>query len=110
MKHFYDINKILILSTSLLYLTFWGGIAAQMVLGLTQILMSITLIVHFKTLTQPIKKLFKAYVITTVFIIVFFRIIAYFGIRGFPFILLWLFVSMGLALFHFYITYKLKLS
>ncbi|REE08672.1 hypothetical protein DFQ09_106139 [Winogradskyella pacifica] len=110
MKHFYDINKLLILITSFLYLTFWGGIMAQIVLGLVQILMSITLIVHFKALSKLVKKLFKSYVITTASFIVLFRIIGHFGIGGFQFIFLWLFVSMGLALFHFYITYKIKLS
>ncbi|WP_040756809.1 hypothetical protein [Winogradskyella psychrotolerans] len=110
MKHFYDINKLLILITSFLYLTFWGGIAAQIVLGIIQILMSVTLIVHFKTLSKLVKNLFKAYVITTLSFIVLFRIIGHFGIGGFQFIFLWLFLSMGLALFHLYITYKIKLS
>lgn len=110
MKYFYDINKLLILITLFLYLTFWGGILAQIVLGIIQILMSITLIVHFKTLSKRVKKLFKAYVVTTVSVLLLFLIIGHFVTGGFQVIFLWLLVSMSLALFHLYITYKIKLS
>ncbi|WP_179319226.1 hypothetical protein [Winogradskyella helgolandensis] len=110
MKYLYNINKLLIIITALLYLTFWGGIMAQIVLGAVQIIMSISILVHFSEQSTLVKHLFIAYIITTISIILLFRIITHNGNGGFELIFLWLFITMALALFHLYITYKIKLS
>ena len=110
MKSLYDINRWLIIITALLYFTFWGGIIAQMVLGAVQIIMSISIIIHFSEQSTLVKRLFIAYILATISIILLFRIIAHNGDGGIELIFLWLFITMALALFHLYITYKIKQS
>ena len=110
MTNLYEINKWLIIATTLLYFTFWGGIIAHMILGAIQVIMSISIIVHFNKQTKMVRTLFISYVITTVSILVLFRIIDYNSDGGLELIFIWMIITMLLALFHLYITYKIKIS
>ena len=65
---------------------------------------------HFNKQSRLIKTLFKTYVITTVSIIMLFRIIGQNGNESLGLMFLFIIVTMCLALFHMYITYKIKKS
>ena len=110
MKNLYEINKWLIISTLLLYFTFWGGILAHIILGAIQLIMSISIIIHFKKQSKIVRTLFTTYVITTITITILFRTLKNNGDGGLDFIFLWMIITMLLALFHLYITYKIKTS
>lgn len=108
MKNLYDINKWLIIITLLLYFTFWGGIIAQVVLGISQIIMSIIIMVHYPKLSKFLKILFVFYVISTVSTILLYRKILHSINGGLEIMFLFIFVTMILAFFHLYITHKIK--
>ena len=108
MKNFYQINSWLIPITILLWFTFLGGIIAQTVLCPTQIIMSISIIINFKKLPKSIQQLFIIYVILTTSIILLFRQIGNTGHGGIELMFLFIIVTQILALFHLYITYKIK--
>lgn len=110
MENLYNINKWLIIITLLLYFTFWGGIMAQIVLGAIQIIMSISIMIHFTKQLKIVKTLFIIYVITTVSIILLLRIISNKGNGGLELAFLWILLTMLLAIFHLYITYKIHKS
>lgn len=110
MENLYNINKWLIIITLLLYFTFWGGIMAQIVLGAIQIIMSISIMIHFTKQLKIVKTLFIIYVITTVSIILLLRIIFNKGNGGLELAFLWILLTMLLAIFHLYITYKIHKS
>ncbi|EDP72151.1 hypothetical protein FBALC1_13657 [Flavobacteriales bacterium ALC-1] len=110
MKRLYDINKWLIISTLLLYLTFWGGILAHLLLGIIQIIMSISIMLHFSKQTYTVKQLFITYLVATVVIVSIFKIIKETNGEDLQLIFMWMITTMFLALFHLYITYKIKQS
>ncbi|WP_225037020.1 hypothetical protein [Winogradskyella sp. SM1960] len=110
MKYLYDINKWLIIITALLYLTFWGGIMAQVILGAIQIIMSISILVHFSEQPKLVKRLFVIYILATISIVFLFIIMTQNLNGGFELVFLWLIITMMLAIFHMYITYKIKIS
>ena len=83
---------------------------AQIILGAIQVLMSITIMIHFAEQSKIVKKLFIIYIMTTVSIIILFRIIGQYVDGGFGFVFLWIIVTMLLAIFHLYITYKIQKS
>lgn len=104
----YSINKFSVIATTLLFLTFWGGIIVIYVLALIQIIMSIKIIIRFKTLNPFIKLLFNTYVIATISLLIIFKTLINSGFNTLSLMFVWIFVSMGLAYFHLYITYKIK--
>ncbi|WP_299125616.1 hypothetical protein [uncultured Winogradskyella sp.] len=108
MKHFYQINSSLIPITILLWFTFWGGMIAQTVLGIVQVAMSVSIMVHFKKLSKSIQILFTVYVILTISIIMLYRQIGNNGHGGIEHMFLFIIVTLLLAFFHLYITYKIK--
>ncbi|WP_179367691.1 hypothetical protein [Winogradskyella forsetii] len=110
MKKLYDINKWLIIITLLLYLTFYGGILAQVILGLVQIIMSIKIMTHFSKLSKIVKTSFIIYVTLTVSLIVVYGNIMHNGNGGLELMFLVIIVTLFLAIFHLYITYKIKIS
>lgn len=108
MKNSYKINSWCILITILLYFTFWGGIIAQPVLGLIQIGISFYIIGHFNALPKFIKGLFITYGVLTTAIVMLLRLMAQSHDAGFAIMSLWILVTLCLAFFHLYITYKIK--
>ena len=110
MKKLYDLNKWSIIITLLLYFTFWGGIMAQVVLGAIQILMSLYILAHFRKLSKVTKALFITYAIITISITGLFRIMSNNGGEGLGLMFVFIIVSMLLAIFHLYVTYKIKMS
>lgn len=110
MRKLYDINKWSSKITLLLYFTFWGGIMAQTLLGVLQIVMSVYILVHFNQLSRIIKTLFITYIIATISTIGLFKITSNNGGEGLGLMFICIIVSMILAIFHLYITYKIKKS
>lgn len=104
MKKLYQINKWSVITTTALYLTFWGGILAEIVLGLIQIIISLYIIYRFHKLNRKIMTLFVIYIIATIGSVTFFSAI------NFKHIFMWVIVSMSLAFFHLYITFKIHKS
>lgn len=100
----YKINNWCVIITILLCFTFWGGILALPILGIIQICMSFRIINHFYEINKSNKILFIFYIILTVSLIIFFK-----SIKTDQFLLMfsWAIVSIGLACFHLYITYKI---
>ena len=108
MRNFYQINGWLIPITILLWFTFWGGMIAKIVLGIVQIAMSIVIMIQFKKLSKNIQRLFMIYVILTTSIILLFRQISNNTNGGIELMFMFIIVSLILALFHLYITYKIR--
>ncbi len=108
MKNLYKINSWCVLITILLYFTFYGGIIAQPVLGIIQIGMNLYIIGHFNQLNKFIKALFITYFVLTAAIVILLRLIAQRDDTGFEIMFLWIIVTLCLAFFHLYITYKIE--
>jgi len=108
MKNLFEINKWSIITTFLLYLTIWGGIIAHLALGLIQILMSLIILLNFKKLSIHIKCLFIAYIFITINICLFFSFASKYKFNGSTIFFSWILISLLLALFHLYITFKIK--
>jgi len=51
MKTVYNINKWIFIITCVLYLTFYLGLLAQIVLGITQLLLALFLLIYWKSFT-----------------------------------------------------------
>ena len=102
----YQINKWSVITTTLLFLTFWGGILAELILAIIQISISIYLIIHFDTLSTINKSLFISYLILTISL----SIIFYTLDCDLALMFMWIIVSMILAYFHLYLTYKIQKS
>ncbi|WP_243471045.1 hypothetical protein [Winogradskyella sp. MH6] len=110
MKRLYNINKWLIIITLLLYLTFYFGFMAQIVLGIAQITMSILILFNYSKLSISLKKLFITYLILAISAISIYVIKLTIDKSDFSFFLLFTVATMLLALFHLYITYKIQQS
>ena len=110
MKDLYKINSWAVLITILLYFTFWGGIIAQPILGVIQIGISLYIIGNFNQLNKFIKVLFIIYGVLTVTTVILLSLIRQRDETGFEIMFLWIIVTLCLALFHLYITYKIKHS
>lgn len=108
MKKIYQINGWLIPITILLWFTFWGGILSQIVLGIVQVVMSLSIMVQFKKLSKNIQSLFMVYVILTISIILFYWQITNNGNGGIELMFTFVIVTLILALFHLYITFKIR--
>ncbi len=102
MKNLYRYNVTGIIITLLLYITLWGGILAQVLLGGFQLICFMVICVYFSKLTNTLKNHVTVYglvtflliVITVKFPDIFFRVF-------WPF-------SGVLAFYFLYITYQLK--
>ncbi len=105
MKNLFNINKWFVIATLILYLTFYLGALFQIVLGAVQVLMSLYIITRFKSLTPLLKQLFSIYVVlTTVVLALIFTESA----NNNLWIAVHLVVPMLIAIFHLYITYRIK--
>jgi len=107
MKKLYEINKWLVITTLLLYLTIYLGMLFQMVLGVAQVIMSIYILTNYNNLKRETKSLFTIYLVLTVIVV---SIIASGMITSSGFIIVHLIIPMLIAFFHLYITYKIKES
>ena len=107
MKNIYQVNYWSVLITILLSLTFWGGIIALPILGTIQIVTSIIIINKFKKITKTNQVLFISYTILTVSLIIFFKQLKS---EELGVLFMWAIVSLFLACFHLYITYKISKS
>ena len=110
MEKLYNINKWAIIITILLYFTFWGGILAQTILGGIQILMSIYIIFQHHQLVKSTKLLFISYIILTITVCFLFKFMGENNIDEIKLLFSWIIVTMLLAFFHLYITYKIHKS
>ncbi len=111
MKSLYSTNKVLTILGLGISLTFWGGILALPILGLTQIIMSVIIFRNKSSLSKGTKKLFYIYIIVTITLAGTFRLLSEVKSReSLMLLLIWMFISAFLALFHLYITYKIKQS
>ena len=108
MKQIYLINKWAVIITTLLFFTFWGGILAIWILALIQIVISIKIATIFKTLNQVCKNLFITYVLSTITLIVIFKTLQHQAFDALALMFVWIVVSMLLALFNLFITFKIK--
>lgn len=107
MKNLYNVNKWLVIITLLLYLTIYFGMIFQIVLGITQVLMSIYILSKYNGLEKKTKLLFKIYMTLTITVL---SIIGSGVIANTGFIAIYLVIPMLLAFFHLYITYQIKIS
>lgn len=107
MKNLYNVNKWLVIITLLLYLTIYFGMIFQIVLGITQVLMSIYILSKYNRLEKKTKLLFKIYMTLTITVL---SIIGSGVIANTGFIAIYLVIPMLLAFFHLYITYQIKIS
>lgn len=110
MKKLYKINKWLVITTLLLYLTFYGGIMAQIVLGIVQVIMSVLILFNYSKLSISLKKLFITYLILAISAISIYIINLTIGESDLSFFILFTVATMLIAFFHLYITYKIKKS
>lgn len=108
MKNLFNINKWCVIITLILYLTIIGGLIAQILLGIIQIIMSLEIAINYKYLIKKTKKLFLLYLFLTVLAIAI-TCYFYFYLMNDAIILIYFSIaSLALALFHLYITYRLK--
>jgi hypothetical protein len=107
MKNLYKINSWAFIITLLLLFTFWGGIIALPLLGITQIIMSLKIIYHYKQLNKTTQKLFNGYIVLTSTIIICLK---FSNLDALLVMFIWAITSMFLAGFHLYITYKISKS
>ncbi|SHH26139.1 hypothetical protein [Winogradskyella jejuensis] len=105
MNKLFKINLVLFSITAALYLIVYLGMLFSMVLGAAQILMSLVILYYFKTLSKTTKILFAFYLILAASVLslvylnsVFDNVLLYFGL------------PMLTALFHLYITYRIKIE
>lgn len=111
MKNLHTTNKVLTILGLGISLTFWGGIFALPILGLAQIIMSVIIFRDKSSLSKETKKLFYIYIIITIALAGTFRLLGEIkGLESLMLLFVWMFVSAFLALFHLYITYKIKQS
>lgn len=111
MKTLYKANLIMTSSLLLISLTFWGAIISLPVLGFIQILMSIAIFRNRKILQKMTLKFFQAYVVITLLLIILFRVFYVFNvIETIVLFIIWMFISAFLALFHLYITSRIKVE
>lgn len=103
MSKLFRINAIAIVITLVLYLTFWLGIMAQVLLGGLQIICAIVIALNYKRLSPQVKVLFLTYSVLTI------SVVTAFGINNEFFYVLWL-GSGVLAFFFLYITYLIKMK
>lgn len=71
MKLIYETNKWWIITTLVLYLTFWGGILFQILLGLIQLVSYIIYISNWSKVKPSLKKPLTIYGIITSLLLVF---------------------------------------
>lgn len=105
MINLFKINRVLVTITVLLCFTLWGGIIALPILGLSQIIMSCIIAMHMKRINKTTKLLFITYITSTISLILFFKTISKASLE---ILFLWILISIILACFHLYITYKIK--
>lgn len=79
----------------------------QIVLGITQVLMSIYILSKYNGLEKKTKLLFKIYMTLTITVL---SIIGSGVFANTGFIAIYLVIPMLLAFFHLYITYQIKIS
>ncbi|MEM9678840.1 MAG: hypothetical protein AAF901_00840 [Bacteroidota bacterium] len=110
MKKLFNLNISLLLTNLVLYFTIYLGMLFSMILGATQILMSIIILIKFKTLSTLVKKLFITYLILTLLLLVVLTKTMYSDFTGNYGLLFWFVIPMILACYHVFITYKIKTS
>ncbi|GGI58321.1 hypothetical protein [Winogradskyella haliclonae] len=111
MKNLHTTNKVLTLLGLSISLTFWGGIFALPILGLAQIIMSIIIFRNKSSLSEEAKKLFYLYITVTITLAGTFRVLGELkSLESLMLLFVWMFVSAFLALFHLYITHKIKVE
>jgi hypothetical protein len=71
MKLIYETNKWWMITTLLLYLTFWGGILFQILLGLIQLISYFIYIANWSKIKGSLKKPFIIYGIITSLLLAF---------------------------------------
>lgn len=108
MKNFFTINKSLVTITILLYPTIYFGIIFQIVLGVTQLCISVCILSKFNSLKNNIKILFLVYLALTVSSICFILITYFWLSNDIVYLIYFTAITLLLGLFHLYITYKIK--
>lgn len=110
MKKLYQLNKWLVIATLILYLTVILGMAFQIILGCIQVLMSLYILTHFKSLDRKLKPLFIFYISITTVILILIVTNNYNNWYSTNGTLLWIILPMTLAFLHLFITYKIYKS
>ncbi len=103
MRKMFKINLIGIIITLVLYITIWGGILSQILLGGLQLICFLTICLYFQMLTQTLKTHLVTYGILTSLTILLTCLYpdTFFLVFFWPF-------SGVLSLYFLYITYQLK--
>lgn len=101
MKNLFKINLTAIVITILLYITFWGGILAQIGLGALQIVCSGIILFYIKNLTQRLQWMFLVYGFLTI------SLLGYSFMAYNPLMILWT-LSAIMALYFLFITYQIQ--
>lgn len=110
MKYIYYTNKIILITTLVLYLTYYLGLYAQIVLGIVQVISALLLLFQWELFTKKIKiKLFYYYSLVIIY--------------GFCWFLDWtlsdndvfiilvvMIIPMSIAIYFFSILYKIYKS
>lgn len=108
MKKMHLINKWILIGTFLLYLTYFLGLLAQIILCIIQIIMAIDLTVN-KKVFQKLKNELLLYWILVGLYAIFLFVIQNSGISGFTSGLIYFaIIPMGIASYFLYITWKVN--
>lgn len=108
MKKLYRSNLIMTSALLLIYLTFWGGIFALPVLGLFQTGITIYIFSNRSKLTKSNSTILNIYIALTISLIVIFKFLDFYGFETISLLFVWMIVSAVLALFHLYLTHRIK--
>jgi len=110
MKKLFKLNRILVITNLILFITIYLGMIFLMVLGAFQIVMSIIILFNFSILSKTTKVLFSTYLLFTSIELILLTLILndYINISR-DYLPLFLFIIPSLlALLHFYTTYLIK--
>ncbi len=105
MKTMHNINKWSFIITLLLYVTFYFGLLAQILLGGTQITMSVVLLIKWKSFSIKLKKHIVAYF----FLVALYGLLFFTDIKNTSFMIIYMTViPMSIAAYFLYLTYEIK--
>lgn len=100
MKLIFNINKWWILTTIALYLTLWGGILFQILLGIIQLISFCIYVANWSKIKTSLKPFLYAYIIVALLLVAY----LFSGFNDAVFIV-WG-ISGGVAFYFLYITYQ----
>lgn len=109
MKIIYIINKIILITTLLLYLTVYLGLYSQIALGVIQVLSSLALIFFWKRIEEKQRlQLFKYWIVTILYGLIAIPFWDYFDNNTLTAILTFIIIPMSIAIYFFTILNQLK--